>query len=80
MNQITISTLGNYATMRGGVTNLEVIQACECTGFMGVALGGGHGFRQGYYELVADNILDARAVLINGEMVNVSASDNLDLF
>jgi FAD/FMN-containing dehydrogenase len=92
MNSITISADGNYATMQGGVTSLEVIQAldaaskqtvtgaCECTGLMGAALGGGHGFHQGHYGLIADNIVDARVVLAHGEVVNVSASNNADLF
>ena len=92
MNRISISADGQYATMQGGVTNLEVIKtldaasketvtgACECTGVLGAALGGGHGFHQGHYGLMTDNIIDARVVLANGEVVNVSATTNTDLF
>ncbi|KAH7115005.1 hypothetical protein B0J11DRAFT_444774 [Dendryphion nanum] len=92
MNSITISADGKYATMQGGVSNLDAIQkldaaskqtvtgACECTGLLGAALGGGHGFQQGRYGLLADNIIDARVVLATGEVVNASASTNTDLY
>jgi hypothetical protein len=30
---------------------------CECVGLTGVALGDGHGFLQGYYGLLSDQVL-----------------------
>jgi hypothetical protein len=92
MNRITVSDDGKYAVMQGGVINLEVIQAldkaskqsttgvCECTGFVGATLGGGHGLHQGQYGLMTDNLIDVRLVLANGTAVNVSASTYPDLF
>jgi FAD/FMN-containing dehydrogenase len=43
-------------------------------------LGGGHGFLQGYYGTLADNLVEAEIVLANGDMVTVSDDTNADLF
>ena len=50
---------------------------------MGVSapvLGGGHGWLQGQYGLAADQIISARLVLSDGEVVTVSDDSNPDLF
>ena len=47
---------------------------------MGAGLGGGMGRFQGYYGLIADNIVDADLVLADGETITVSDSSNPDLF
>ena len=43
-------------------------------------LGGGHGFLQGQYGLMADQVISARLVLANGTAVTVSARSNPDLY
>lgn len=43
-------------------------------------LGGGHGWLQGQYGLLTDNILSARVVLADGTAVTASPSVNSDLF
>ena len=43
-------------------------------------LGGGHGWLQGQYGLMVDNLLSARLVLANGTAVSVSDTENADLF
>lgn len=43
-------------------------------------LGGGHGFLQAKYGLLADQLLEARVVLANGTVVTVSNSSHADLF
>ena len=53
---------------------------CLCSGIMGVMLGGGHGFLQGFYGLVADQIVKARVVLADGSAVTVSSESNNNLF
>jgi len=53
---------------------------CECTGFLGPALGGGHGFTQGLYGLAIDNFISARVILGNGTLVNVSENEHADLW
>ncbi|KAM0425720.1 hypothetical protein ACHAPT_008967 [Fusarium lateritium] len=58
----------------------SVTGVCECTGLLGVALGGGHGTLQGHYGLLADQIVAARIVLANGKVVTASERKNADLF
>lgn len=53
---------------------------CECTGLLGPALGGGHGFTQGLYGLAVDNIISARVLLGNGTLVSVSENEHHDLW
>jgi len=53
---------------------------CLCTGIMGIMLGGGHGYLQGLFGLLADQILEARVVLADGTSVIASESSNRNLF
>ena len=57
-----------------------VTGVCECTGILGPALGGGHGFLQGHHGLVTDQIIEARVVLENGTAVTTSETSNPDLY
>lgn len=50
------------------------------TGVGGLTLGGGFGYLTGQYGLSIDNLLEAEIVLASGEIVNASASQNVDLF
>ena len=43
-------------------------------------LGGGHGFLQGQYGLMADQLVSARLVTATGDVVTVSDKANSDLF
>ncbi|CAH0021155.1 unnamed protein product [Clonostachys rhizophaga] len=52
----------------------------SCPGVMGVALGAGVGRYQGMFGLVLDNLLSARLVTAEGRVVDVSKSQNPDLF
>lgn len=54
---------------------------CGCVSFSGPALGGGHGLLQGRYGLVADQVVSARVVLGDGEVVEVAGEGEMeDLF
>jgi hypothetical protein len=53
---------------------------CECTGSAAPMLGGGHGWLQGQYGLMADNLVSARLVLANGSAITVSDTEHADLF
>ncbi|KAI9707020.1 MAG: hypothetical protein M1820_004608 [Bogoriella megaspora] len=83
---------GSQAVIQAGMKSGEVIQAlvdnkkqavtggCDCTGFTSPGLGGGHGWLQGRYGLITDNILSVRIVLGNGTALTVSESQHSDLF
>ena len=47
---------------------------------IGPALGGGFGRYMGYFGLVLDNIIDMTVVLANGDIKQVSATSNPDLY
>jgi hypothetical protein len=47
---------------------------------IGPMLGGGHGLLQGYYGTLADNLVEARVVMAEGDAITVSANSNADLF
>ena len=49
-------------------------------GIGGLTLGGGVGWLTGSHGLALDNLLSARLVLANGEIVSVSDHKNTDLF
>lgn len=50
----------------------QVTGICECVGFSAPILGGGHGWLQGQYGLATDQVISARLVTPNGDIVNVS--------
>jgi FAD/FMN-containing dehydrogenase len=54
--------------------------SCDSTGFIGPMLGGGHGFLQGRYGLLADQITEMRVVLADGSIATLSENENEDLF
>ncbi|KAN0112381.1 FAD binding domain containing protein [Hyaloscypha variabilis] len=90
LSGITISQDGQTATIGGGVIakNLTdtlwaagkqtVTGTCECVGYLGPGLGGGHGWLQGYYGLIADQFVSANVVLANGSFITVD--ENSELF
>ncbi|KIM94075.1 hypothetical protein OIDMADRAFT_136488 [Oidiodendron maius Zn] len=92
MNSTTIAADGRSATFGGGILGLEVRDAlwaagkqtvtgaCECVSLLGPLLGGGHGYLQGFYGLISDNLISARVVLATGDVISVSATQNSDLF
>ncbi|APA15090.1 hypothetical protein sscle_14g098600 [Sclerotinia sclerotiorum 1980 UF-70] len=82
----------SQALILGGTLSGEVISelwdlgkqtatgACDCVGFISPVLGGGHGWLEGRYGLMADNLISARVVLANGTAVTVDNTQHSDLF
>ncbi|KAK4120303.1 FAD-binding domain-containing protein [Parathielavia appendiculata] len=83
---------GRTAIVGGGLLSQQVVERlwqegketttglCGCVSYSGPAMGGGHGFLQGRYGLVADQVVSVRVVLANGEVVVASEEENGDLF
>ncbi|TVY85094.1 FAD-linked oxidoreductase azaG [Lachnellula suecica] len=92
LNKITLSDDGQTATIGGGASVKDTINTlaslgkrtvtgiCESVGFSAPALGGGHGWLQGQYGLMADQVISAQLILPNGELVTLSKNSNPDLF
>ena len=67
--------------LKTGVLKKRLVTGvCECTGIAGPSLGGGHGFLQGHYGLVMDQVIEVRIVLANGTAATASETSNPDLF
>ncbi|KAI5845571.1 hypothetical protein DFP73DRAFT_395574 [Morchella snyderi] len=92
LKNITINTKANTITVGGGVSVGDIMPAlqavgketttgtCDCVGFLGASLGGGHGRLQGRHGLMADNILSVRLTTATGEVITVSDTSHSDLF
>lgn len=59
---------------------VTVAGCCETTGVVAPILGGGHGFLQGRYGLMADHLISARIFTASGDIVTASEQENADLF
>ncbi|KAE8377935.1 hypothetical protein BDV26DRAFT_262436 [Aspergillus bertholletiae] len=89
LNTIDIAADGNTVTIGGGVKSKAVIDqlwaagkqavsgTCECVGFLGPALGGGHGWLQGHHGLVADQFVSMNIVLADGSLKTLDKTSDL---
>lgn len=93
LSGVSLSPTNNsHALILGGTLTGEVISgllklgkqavtgACNCVGFASPMLGGGHGYLQGRYGLMTDNLVSARVVLANGTAITVDERQHSDLF
>lgn len=58
----------------------SVTGICELVGFSALTLGSGHGWLQGQYGLMADQVISARLLLPSGKLVTVSENSYPNLF
>lgn len=89
LSGVAIAEDGTTATIGGGTISKEVTDelwaagkqtvtgACECVSYMGPGLGGGHGWLQGRYGLVADQFQSMNVVLANGSLKTIYPSSEL---
>ncbi|KAI1822817.1 FAD-binding domain-containing protein [Xylaria intraflava] len=92
LDYIKLSEDGKTAAIGGGANVKHTVNTltalgkrtvtgiCESVGISAPILGGGHGWLQGQYGLMADQVVSARLVLSNGDLVTVSKDSNPDLF
>lgn len=50
---------------------------CECVSMLGPGLGGGHGFLQGRFGLIADNFVSMEVVYADGSINNIDSTSEL---
>ncbi|KAI1110403.1 putative FAD-dependent oxygenase [Nemania sp. NC0429] len=92
LRSVVVSQDGNTATIGGGALaknvtiglwaagKQTVTGTCECVSYLGPALGGGRGWLQGHYGLVADQLVSVNIVLADGSQQTVSGNASSDLF
>ncbi|KAI4093259.1 MAG: hypothetical protein LQ339_007737 [Xanthoria mediterranea] len=89
---VDIAPDGKSAVLGGGVytdlllrrlakeNKVAATGGCGCVGIVGPGLGGGFGFYQGYFGLMADGFIEMDVVTADGSEITVSESSNPDLF
>ncbi|KAK4034985.1 hypothetical protein C8A01DRAFT_48756 [Parachaetomium inaequale] len=89
LSGVTIAADGQTATIAGGTNSKVVIDelwaagkqtvtgTCECVSYLGPALGGGHGWLQGHYGLMADQFVSLNIVLADGTLQTIDANSDL---
>lgn len=92
MRSVTVDTNARIATVGGGVTAAELIDAvaphglvaatgnCSAVGMTGLTLGGGYGPLNGRFGLASDNLVGAEVVLADGRIVTADATHEPELF
>lgn len=92
LNQVTFNAKKTQATIGGGSNINNTIQHaysagalvetgnCNCVGTLGAILGGGYGNLMGLYGFGVDNLLSLSVVTADGQLRNVTADSDPDLF
>ncbi|KAI1261812.1 FAD binding domain-containing protein [Xylariaceae sp. FL1019] len=92
LNQVTFDSARTQATIGGGANIKTTIDAayaagalvetgnCNCVGTLGAILGAGYGNLMGEYSFGVDNVLSIRVVTPDGQLRNVTAQSDPDLF
>ncbi|KAK4448818.1 hypothetical protein QBC34DRAFT_300590 [Podospora aff. communis PSN243] len=89
LSSVEIQPGGNTVKIGGGTNSKVVIDTlwaagkqtvtgtCECVSYMGPALGGGHGWLQGHYGLIADQFVSMTIVLADGSVKTINSQSDL---
>ena len=92
IRSVTVDARARVATVGGGATAADVIEAAVpyglvaaagnvgCVGMTGLTLGGGYGPLNGRFGLASDNLLGAEVVLADGRIVTADATHEPELF
>ncbi|KAI1210834.1 FAD binding domain-containing protein [Annulohypoxylon truncatum] len=82
----TQATIGGGSNVSNTINNaydagaLVLTGNCNCVGTLGAILGGGYGNLMGEYSFGVDNVLSLRVVTADGQLHDVSATSDPDLF
>ncbi|KAI1177725.1 FAD binding domain protein [Nemania sp. FL0916] len=89
LSSVEIAPDGKTAKIGGGTLSKTITDTlwplkkqtvtggCECTSLLGPGLGGGHGWLQGRYGLIADQFVSMNIVLANGELHTIDEKSDL---
>lgn len=89
LSSVAIAQDDKTITVGGGTSSKAVTDAlwnagkqtvtgtCECVSVLGPALGGGHGWLQGHYGLVADQFVSMNVVLADGTLQTIDENSDL---
>ncbi|KAF2276857.1 FAD-binding domain-containing protein [Westerdykella ornata] len=89
LNSISIAKDGKTVTVGGGTNSKKLVDAlwaagkqtvtgtCECVSYLGPALGGGHGWLQGYHGLISDQWVSMNVVLADGTLKTITPQSDL---
>lgn len=89
LSSVQVAQDGKTARIGGGTLSKTVVDelwaagkqtvvgTCDCVGYVGAALGGGHGWLQGHYGLMADQFEAATLVLANGTLTTIDDRSEL---
>nr|AUM60060.1 hypothetical protein [Hypoxylon pulicicidum] len=89
LSSVTIAQDNRTVTIGGGTSSKAVtdslwtagkqtvIGTCECVSVLGPALGGGHGWLQGHYGLIADQFVSMNVVLADGTLRTIEPKSDL---
>jgi FAD/FMN-containing dehydrogenase len=92
MRTVTVDAQARVATVGGGATAADVMDAAApyglvaaagnvgCVGMTGLTLGGGYGPLNGRFGLALDNLIGAEVVLADGRIVTADATQEPELF
>ncbi len=92
MRQVEVDPVAGVATVAGGATAVDVVEAAAvhglvpvtgtvgAVGMVGLTLGGGYGLLGGRFGLALDNLLSADLVLADGRTVTADAEHEPELF
>ncbi|KAF5020484.1 hypothetical protein F66182_7494 [Fusarium sp. NRRL 66182] len=89
LNTVKVAADGKTVTIGGGTQSKKVTDTlwaakkqtvtgtCECVSYMGPALGGGHGWMQGHYGIIADQWTSLNMVLADGSLRTINKESDL---
>lgn len=92
LNKVTIDQKSGVATAQGGALNQNMLDAmqdgphylpvgtCLGVGLGALTLGGGIGYNSHHAGLTADHLVSTRIVTADGDVLDVNASQNRELF